>query len=112
MENQERPLRAKFHIRAKCGGGGGAKRHPLEIKKKSVVRPYVAKSYFETFKSYDPMQKIRPISQDYNQILAFKKVEKMRFCHTLTYEDINTHSLFPLSIFTLTVFPLHVLDKS
>ena len=33
------------------------------------MRPYVAKIYFETYKSYDHMQKIRPISQNFNQSL-------------------------------------------
>ena len=50
-------------------------------------RPYVAKSYFETYKSYDHMQKIGPISQNFNEILTFENMETMRFCHTLTYEN-------------------------
>ena len=33
------------------------------------------------------MQKIRPISQNFNEILTFENLEKMRFCHTLTYEN-------------------------
>ena len=36
------------------------------------MRPYVAKSYFQTYKSYDHMQKIRPISQNFNKILTFE----------------------------------------
>ena len=56
---------------------GGAKHHPLEINK----------SYFGTYKSYDHMQKIRPISQNFNEILTFENWEQMRFCHTLTYEN-------------------------
>ena len=51
------------------------------------MRPYVAKSYFQTYKSYDHMQKIRPISQNFNEILTFENFEKMRFRHTLTYEN-------------------------
>ena len=49
------------------------------------MRPYVAKSYFETYKSYDQIQKIRPVSQNFNEILTFEILEKMRFCHTLTH---------------------------
>ena len=33
------------------------------------------------------MQKIRPISQNFKGILTFENLEKMRFCHTLTYEN-------------------------
>ena len=51
------------------------------------MRPYVAESYFETYKSYDHMQKIRPISQNFNEILTFENWEQMRLCHTLTYEN-------------------------
>ena len=54
---------------------------------RSAVRPYVAKSYFETYKSYDHMQKIGPLSQNFNEILTFENLETMRFCHTLTYEN-------------------------
>ena len=41
-----------------------------------TVRPYVAKSYFKTYKSYDHMQTIRPISQNFNKILTFENLEK------------------------------------
>ena len=51
------------------------------------MRPYVAKSYFETYKSYDHMQKIGPISQNFDEILTFENMVTMRFCHTLTYEN-------------------------
>ena len=51
------------------------------------MRPYVTKSYFETYKSYDDMQKIGPLSQNFNEILTFENLETMRFCHTLTYEN-------------------------
>ena len=51
------------------------------------MRPYVAKSYFKTYESYDHMQKIGPISQNFNEILTFENMETMRFCHTLTYEN-------------------------
>ena len=50
------------------------------------MRPYVAKSYFETYGSYHHMQKIRPISQTLNEILTFENFETLRFCQTLTYE--------------------------
>ena len=37
------------------------------------MRPYVAKSYFETYKSYDHMQKISPMSQKDIEILNLAK---------------------------------------
>ena len=37
----------------------------------NAVRPYVAKRYFETYKSYDHMKKIGPISQNFYEILTF-----------------------------------------
>ena len=52
-----------------------------------VHLPYVAKSYFETYKSYDHMQIICPRSQNFNEILTFENMETMRFCHTLTYKN-------------------------
>ena len=55
------------------------------------MRPYVAKSYLETYKSYDHLQKIRPISENFNDILTFENFETLRFCQTLTYE--NRHNL-------------------
>ena len=55
------------------------------------MRPYVAKSYFETYKSYDHMQKIGPLSQNFNEILTFENLETMRFCHT---KIAVTHSIF------------------
>ena len=58
------------------------------------MRPYVAKSYFETYKSYDHMQKIGPISQNFNEILTFEKMETMRFCHTL--KIAVTQSIFEI----------------
>ena len=33
------------------------------------------------------MQKIGPLSQNFNEILTFENLETMRFCHTLTYEN-------------------------
>ena len=50
-----------------------------------MALPYFAKSYFEPYNSYDHMQKIRPISQNFNEI--FENLEKRRFCHSLTYEN-------------------------
>ena len=58
-----------------------------EIASKTRGGPYVAKSYFETYKSYDQTQKIGPISQNFNEILTFENLETMRFRHTLTYEN-------------------------
>ena len=39
----------------------------------------VAKSNFETYKSYDHMPKIIPISQKFNEILRFVNFETTRF---------------------------------
>ena len=33
------------------------------------------------------MQKIRPISQNFNEILTFENFETLRFCQTFTYEN-------------------------
>ena len=38
----------------------------------AALRPYVAKSYFETYKSYDNMQKIKSISQKFTEILSLR----------------------------------------
>ena len=51
------------------------------------MRPYVAKSFVETYKSYDHMQKIGPIPQNFNEILTFENMKTIRFCHTLTNEN-------------------------
>ena len=59
----------------------------IKMKVSPPKHPYVAKRYFETYKSYDHMQKIRPIFQNFNKIFTFGNLEKMRFCHTLTYEN-------------------------
>ena len=53
--------------------GGGHFGNPLEINE--GVRPHIAKSYFETYKIYDPMQKVRPISQKFAEILRFDNFE-------------------------------------
>ena len=44
-----------------------------------VHLPYVAKSYFETYKSYDHMKNYRPLSQKFSEISKFEKFELMRF---------------------------------
>ena len=49
------------------------------------MRPYVAKSYFETYKSYDHMQKIITISQKFNEILIFENFDITRF--SLTFDS-------------------------
>ena len=51
------------------------------------MRPYVSKSYFETYNSYDHLQKIKPISQNFNEILTFENFKTLRFCQTLTYKN-------------------------
>ena len=40
--------------------GGGVSDTPLGNQERSCFRPHVAKSYFETYKSYDHMQNFRP----------------------------------------------------
>ena len=42
----------------------GASEAPLKYQGRSLFRPHVTKSYFETYKSYDHMQKFRPKSQN------------------------------------------------
>ena len=39
------------------------------------------------------MQKIRPISQNFKEILTFENLEKMRFCHNLTYKNFLDRGL-------------------
>ena len=50
-------------------------------------RPFVAKSFFETYKSYHNMQNFRPLSHKFSEISTFEKFEFMRFCLTFTYEN-------------------------
>ena len=33
------------------------------------------------------MQKIRPVSQNFNEILTLENFETLRFCYTWTYEN-------------------------
>ena len=42
----------------------GASEAPLKYQGRSLFRPHVTKSYFETYKSYDHMQKFRPKYQN------------------------------------------------
>ena len=71
---------------------------------RSLVRPYVAKSYFETYKSYDHMQNFRPLSQKFSEISRFDKFEFMRFCVNLTYKDCHNSLNFRAHIFDLILF--------
>ena len=48
---------------------GGGVWPPPGNQRKSAVRPHFAKSYFETYKIHDNMQKIRPITQKFTEIL-------------------------------------------
>ena len=48
---------------------------------------FLEKILTQTYKSYDHMQKIGPISKNFNEILTFKSMDTMRFFHTLTYEN-------------------------
>ena len=54
---------------------------------RSAVSPHIAKSYFETYKIYDHLQKIRCLSQKFTDILRFENFEITIFCHTLAYEN-------------------------
>ena len=55
---------------------------------------YVAKSYFETYKSYDHMQNFRPLSQKFSEISRF---EKLRICLNFTHTEIAiTRSFFKI----------------
>ena len=65
--------------------GGHFKSH-LKNQHWSALRPYVAKRYYETYKSFDHMQKFRPITQKINEISIFGNVETSRFVQTWTYE--------------------------
>ena len=51
--------------------GGGYLIPPLGNQGRSCFRPHVAKSYFETYKSYDHMQNFKPLSQKFSEILRF-----------------------------------------
>ena len=64
--------------------GGGYLIPPLGNQGRSSFWPHVAKSYFETYKSYDHMQNFRPLSQKFSEISRFEKFEFLRFCLTLT----------------------------
>ena len=68
------------------GGWGGAKRHPLEMNKGAPWDLMLLKVILKPI-NCDRMQKIRPISKSFNEILPFKNFKKMRFCHTLTYRN-------------------------
>ena len=56
---------------------------------RSCFRQHVAKSYFETYKSYDHMQSFRPLSQKFSEISRFEKFEFLRFCLTLTHRNCH-----------------------
>ena len=62
---------------------------PLGNQGRSCFRPHVAKSYFETYKSYDHMQNFRPLSQKFSEISRFEKFEFLRFCLTLTHRNCH-----------------------
>ena len=59
----------------------------------SVLRPYVAKSYFE---AYDHMQNIRTISPKINEISRIEKFEITRIVQTC-----YTHKLYKLERLSL-----------
>ena len=69
--------------------GGGPQRPPLRNQGRSHFWPHVAKSYFETYKSYDHMQNFRPLSQKFSEISRFEKFEFLRFCLTLTHRNCH-----------------------
>ena len=68
---------------------GGYLIPPLGNQGRSCFRPHVAKSYFETYKSYDHMQNFRPLSQKFSEISRFEKFEFLRFCLTLTHRNCH-----------------------
>ena len=45
---------------------------------RSAMWPLIVERYFETYKIYNHMQKIRPISQKFTEILRFENFEVMR----------------------------------
>ena len=69
--------------------GGGAKPPRPGNQLRSLVRPYVAKSYFETYKSYHHMQNFRPLSQKFSEISRIEKIEFRRFRLTLTHRNCH-----------------------
>ena len=71
-----------FEFWAKCRGWSIW--HNLRNEWRIAVRPHIAKSYFEICKSYDHMQKNRPLSPKFTEILRFKNLEITRFCYTLS----------------------------
>ena len=68
---------------------GGDLIPPLWNQGRSCFRPHVAKSYFETYKSYDHMQNFRPLSQKFSEISRFENFEFLRFCLTLTHRNCH-----------------------
>ena len=59
------------------------------------------------------MQKIGPISQNFNEILTFENMETMRFCHTLTYENRrNSLNFLDRGLIFCTFSYLYVFKKS
>ena len=69
--------------------GGGYLIPPLGNQGRSCFRPHVAKSYFETYKSYDHMQNFRSLSQKFSEISRFEKFEFLRFRLTLTHRNCH-----------------------
>ena len=69
--------------------GGGYLIPPLGNQGRGCFRSHVAKSYFETYKSYDHVQNFRPLSQKFSEISRFEKFEFLRFCLTLTHRNCH-----------------------
>ena len=69
--------------------GAGVSDTPLGNQGRSCFRSHVAKSYFETYKSYDHMQNFRPLSQKFSEISRFEKFEFLRFCLTLGHRNCH-----------------------
>ena len=70
--------------------GGGLFWPPSGNQWRIAVRPLIAKSYFETYKIYDHMQEIRPISKKFTEILKFENFYITRFCCTLAYGNCRS----------------------
>ena len=69
--------------------GAGYLIPPLQNQGRSCFSPHGAKSYLETYKSYDQMQNFRPLSKKFSEISRFEKFEFLRFCFTLTHRNCH-----------------------
>ena len=66
----------------------GASEAPLKYQGRSLFRPHVTKSYFETYKSYDHMQKFGPKIKKFEQDFRISKFCKIEILHHLDKRKI------------------------